>query len=452
VFKKWVNWRVGLVAIVIVLAAVAFAPCSTVHEIHNSDQPFNFALVDPRPRVDDWPWWRGTAARNVASVEMFPTQWPLSENDGWQIAVAGSGIATPCLWGDQLFLLNSDTAAQRVSLLGFSRATGRPTWQAELHQGGFPAVHEKNSHAAASPACDGQYVYAAAVAHGSLWLTAIDLTGVVVWQRPAGPYWSTWGYRSSPTIYKSLVIVAADQKSGSYLTAFHRQTGEIIWRVKRPNGESFGTPVVATVAGRAQLVLGGRGNVTSYDPANGTELWSCGTSAERFASTVTFDAEHVFATSKHPQPEVLCIRADGMGDVTRTHVAWRQSKIAGEFPSPVQHAGLLYILADDGRLSCVEASTGKIEWRMRLEGSFSASPVVAAEYVICSNEAGVTYVIQAGLSSVIVAKNTLPAGIMASPVIVGDSVYVRTLSGLHRITAASTQPMVERPNPAKRRL
>ncbi len=457
--KLW-NGRNIAVLLLGAVVTILFASNTGVREIRRANDPINFVLVDPQPGPEDWPCWRGADGTNTAPDSSPPLRWSVSENIAWQVPIPGRGHASPCVWGERIFVATADDARQTISLLCIDRDTGRTHWQSELHRGGLRDRHAKNSHASATPACDGRHVYVTSAVNGSVWVTAVDFAGRIVWQRAAGPYEARWGYGSSPTIYKSLIIVAADNKGAridrlrgaSFLAAMHRQTGEIVWRIERPAGDSFGTPIVATVSGRDQLLLAGKGAVHSYDPATGDLLWTCRWSAERAANTLAFDEDHVFASARHPQGELLCIRADGRGDVTSTHIVWREKQSAGEVPSPVLHEGLLYSLGDEGILSCLDAATGNVMWKRRLGGSMSASPLIAGGHLYGCNEEGVTFVVKLGGRGEVVAENALGDGLFASPVVSGDRLYLRTLGGLHCVAAPGTAPIAERTEDAKRRL
>lgn len=446
------NWRSGLVIIAII---VGVAQLSTQNggapEVRNADSPSNFVLVDPRPGIDDWPWWRGTDGRNIANSKHFPLQWSASDHHGWQVDLTGLGSATPSIWGNRLFLPIYDPESQRTYLKCVSRQDGVVAWKTMIHDRDPKSVRDPNLLQLATPICDGQSVFVVAHFRDRLWVTAVDLTGRLQWQHPAGPYRSPTGSVTSPALFKSLVIVSADQAKDSYIAAFHRQTGEIIWRTKRPKGESLGTPIVAAIAGRPQLVIGGPGAVISYDPATGEPIWTCRISAKQVFSSVTYDSERVFVTTSQPNAEVVCIAANGEGEVSGTHVVWRHSRFAGEIPSPVCHGGLLYLLTEDGRLSCLQAATGKLEWFKQLGGSFSASPVIAGDYVFCASESGETYFVRTGVSSPTIIKNTLAEGILATPIFAGDSIYIRTIHQLHRIVAQNPEPVVERVRESRRR-
>ena len=442
------------------VVAILFVSNTGVREIRRANDPINFVLVDPQPGPEDWPGWRGTGGTNTALGSSPPLRWSISENIAWQVPVPGRGHASPCIWGERIFVATADDQRQTISLLCIDRDTGRSHWQSELHRGDLRVRHAKNSHASSTPACDGQHVYVTSAVNGSVWVTAVDFAGRIVWQRAAGPYEAKWGYGSSPTIYKSLVIIAADNKGAridrlrgsSHLAALHRQTGEIVWRIERPTGDSFGTPIVATVSGRDQLLLAGKGAVNSYDPATGDALWTCRWSAQRAANTLAFDEDHVFASARSPQGELLCIRADGQGDVTATHVVWREKQAASEVPSPVVYEGLLYSLGDEGVLTCLNAATGKVMWKRRLGGNVSSSPLIAGGHLYCCNEEGVTFVVKLGGRGEVLAENALGDGLFASPVVSGNKLYLRTLTGLHCLTVPGTGPLAERPEDAKQRL
>ena len=447
------NWCAGVAvafaAIAILVAALV--PVSDVAEIHCADSPANFSLANPQLTQDDSPSSGGKENRIAAASDEFPTRWPADDHEGWRIPIPGKSDAAPCLWGDYVFLFSADPGSRRVSILCNNRSDGHLAWRTQLH---VSAAHETavgDFRVFVTPVCDGRNVYAVTSFDGQLWVTAVNLDGKIVWQHAAGPYDIGAGYRSSPILFKSLVIVAADRAAGSYLAALHRQTGEIIWRVKRPDGESFGTPAIATIAGRAQLVLGGRKSVHSYDPATGEFIWLCRTQAERCSNSVAFDTEHVYASGPGPNTGLVCIKADGRGDITASHLVWQIPGITGEFASPVYHDKSLYVLADDGRLSCVRTDAGKVEWTRQLDGHFVASPVIAGKFLLCVSRSGKVCFVQTGIPGLPAIENMLAGHIDVAPIIAGDSIYIRTSRYLHRIDSSSPESVVERAEPDRRR-
>ena len=436
-------------SVVVGIFLFLFLGNSGVREIRRTAKSNGIALAEIRPGFHDWPWWRGTNHDNSVSTVSPPLKWSNSENVAWKVEVPGRGHSSPCLWSDRIFLSTSETNPQTISLLCYECHSGRVLWQKELHRGGFMPLHEKNSHASSTPACDGHYVYVANSIDGRIWMDAIDFDGRIAWRCDVGPYASEWGYASSAVIHDTTVIVMADNRGShidrligsSWLAAIHRQTGEVIWRIKRTEGDSFGSPTVATIAGREQLVVSGKGSVSSYDPRTGDLLWKCRWGIERTANTVAFDDRCVYASGRHPNGEIVCIRADGQGDVTETHVQWREKKSACDVPSPCVRDGCFYSLGDDGILSCLNTADGKLTWKRRLGGNMSSSPLIAGEHMFCCNEDGQTFVVRLGGRGEIDAENSLNEGIMASPIVSADRIFLRTLSHLYCLAVTNTAPI-----------
>ena len=207
------------------------------------------------------------------------TEWSESRNILWKVPVPGNGHASPIVCGGQVFIATADEQHQTQSLLCFDRQTGKPLWSRVIHTGGFMQKHAKNSQASATPACDGQRVFVPFLHAGGLWVTAVDLAaGDILWQTEAGPFVSEHGYGSSPVIWGSFVLVSGDSIGGGFLAALNRQTGALAWRRQRPNdgaNGSYGSPLIANLAGKPQLIQSGAGKVSSYDPATGEMFWRC---------------------------------------------------------------------------------------------------------------------------------------------------------------------------------
>jgi len=208
-----------------------------------------------QPTAGDWPWWCGTHRDNIAAPgQNPPREWSQTVHVIWRAEIPGRGHGSPCLWGAGLFLPAADDKAEVQYLLGFDRRTGQKRWQTEVHRGGFVRLNPKNSHASATPACDGRLIFMPFVVQDAIWLSALDFEGNIAWQKRLGDFQSMHGFAASPLVYKSLVIIAADSLKNSFLAAVHRRTGEIIWKADRPSYKlgTYASPTVGHVAGRDQ--------------------------------------------------------------------------------------------------------------------------------------------------------------------------------------------------------
>ena len=86
-----------------------------------------------------------------------------------------------------------------------------------------------------------------------------------------------------------------------------------------------------------------------------------------------------------------------------------------------------------GIAQCFEAATGKLVWKERIGGKFSASPLLADGRIYLSSHEGLTTVIESADEFKVLAENQLDGQIMASPVVVDADLLIRTDSHLYRI-------------------
>ena len=120
-------------------------------------------------------------------------------------------------------------------------------------------------------------------------------------------------------------------------------------------------------------------------------------------------------------------------DVTATHVAWKQRRAIPEIPTPLFYDGRLYLVKNGGIVSCLDRATGNTVYRQRLAagGHYAASPVAANGKIYTVNEAGVATVFKAGDTLKVLSENDLADRVMATPAIVGDTIYARTAGHLY---------------------
>ncbi|MDB5341160.1 MAG: outer rane biosis protein BamB, partial [Planctomycetaceae bacterium] len=232
-------------------------------------------LPAPQVAADDWPQWRGPNEDGISTGPAVPVSWKdgsAQENIVWKQQIPGRGHSSPVIVGDHVYVETADDQAQVQSVLSLSRADGKQVWKTDLFQGNFEkAMHGENTQASCTLAYDGERLFASFLNDRKIWVVALDLVGKEVWRKEVGGFTSKFGYSSSPTLYKSLVIIAADHQSGGFLAALNRQSGEIVWRKKRPEASSYASPRVITVSGKDELVICGCDLVASYDPLTGEQ-------------------------------------------------------------------------------------------------------------------------------------------------------------------------------------
>src|SRR5262249_52986276 len=123
----------------------------------------------------------------------------------------------------------------------------------------------------------------------------------------------------------------------------------------------------------------------------------------------------------------------GKGDVTKTHVAWKEKRSLPEVPSPLYYQGRLYLVKNGGILSSIRAKTGKLVYRKRLgaTGLYHSSPVGGDGKVYIASIEGKVVVLKAGDQFKVLARNDLGEEITATPALVDGKIYLRTEGHLY---------------------
>jgi outer membrane protein assembly factor BamB len=93
----------------------------------------------------------------------------------------------------------------------------------------------------------------------------------------------------------------------------------------------------------------------------------------------------------------------------------------------------LYFVSDAGIASCADAKTGEIHWSERLGGGFSASPFAAEGRVYFQNETGSTFVLKAGKTYELLAKNDIGEPTLATCAVTDGALFLRSEKFLRKI-------------------
>ena len=410
----------------------------------------------------DWPSWRGTNG-GVSSAPALPTRWSATENVAWKAPLAGSGVSTPIVSGDRVYVTSqvgagvrregnhprlvqgSDASAQGERPLGtaaaadpakttfvieaFNRRDGTRVWERRIDAAGdLTPVHDKHNLASSSPVTDGSLVFAW---FGTGQLVALDRAGAVIWQRQLasdhGAFDIQWGHGSSPVLHGDALILLCDQPARSYLLAIDKATGKDRWKADRGTGRaSYSTPLVVQGAFGTEIVINSTERIDGYDAATGAHLWHAG-EASRFAvPTPVFHGGVIYASRGYRSGPYMALRPGGRGDVNRTHTVWSVATGAPYVSSLLYYDGLVYMANDVGVLTAVDAASGQRVWQERVDGVFSASPVGGGGHVYFVSENGDTVVLKAGRAPQITGRNALGERSIASPALAGGQIFLRT--------------------------
>jgi outer membrane protein assembly factor BamB len=377
-----------------------------------------------------WPRWRGPGGQGLAVDSGYPDRWSDTENVLWRTRVPGRGHSSPIVWRDRIFLTTA-RGDGRASVLAFNRSDGKLLWETFNPDDTPENLHQKNSHASATPVTDGTRIYAS---FGNKGIMAVDADGRVLWHRSLGTFNNYHGTAGSPLLYKDRVIVFQDHAGGSqggaFVAALDAASGKTRWLTTRRGTVGWSTPVAIRAGDHDEIVVSSQSRVHAYDPDTGSELWTCRGNLFEVIPTPVVGHGLVFCSSGRAGP-TLAIRPGGKGDVTDTHLAWQSPKGSPFVPSPLLYGDNLYIVNDMASIATAfKAASGDVLWQGRLgvatrEG-FSASPVGVDGKVFFTNDDGETFVLRAGSTFDLLHVNRLNAQVLASPALVDKRWYFRT--------------------------
>jgi len=499
-----------------------------------------FAATSFASASDSWPTWRGTSLTGVVEGSKPPVEWSETKNVKWKTKIPGSGLATPVIWKDRIFLVTAiskggatsptpaqvnndrrpagdraaggagqrrpgggggfnreevlkqfdkdgdgqlndeERAAMRASFGGGGRGQGerrpgggRPN-RGGPRGGGGPAPqqehdfnvmaidrhsgeviwsrtassqtpheghHATNGFASASPITDGERLW---VSFGSRGIYCYTLEGDKVWETDLGDIRSRGGFGEAvqPALAGNHLILTWDHEDQSYIVALNKSTGEEVWRRERDERTSWTTPVVVEVDGVQQAIVAGSNKTRAYNPENGDIIWEASGLTSNVIPTPVIGNGIVYVASGYQGRAVQAIKLSAKGDVSGTdNIIWSAAHSAPYVASPVLSNNRLYMnKGNDAYFTCFDASTGEVLYQDEsLEGirGVYASPVAANGHIYIAGKEGSTVVIKDSDTFEIVSVNTLDDPIDASPVIVGDQMFIRSHTHLYCLSNES---------------
>ena len=373
-------------------------------------------------------------------MTLAPVKWAeTSENIKWKLPIDGLGWSSPVILEKHLWLTTATEGGKSLRAICVDAAAGKILHNVEVFKNDNPGpAHKKNSYASPTPVIDKDRVY---VHFGPNGTAALNPEGKVLWKQQGLKYNPVHGAGSSPVLVGENLLFTCDGVDSPYLVALDRKSGNVKWKAPRePNPDakkfSFCTPLPIEVGKTLQVVSPFAGGVTSYDPASGRSIWHVRyPNGYSVVPRPVYGHGLVYLSTGFDTPTMLAIRVDGKGDVTDTHVAWKQDKGAPRNSSPLLVGDELYFVSDAGVASCVDAKTGKQLWQERVGSAFSASPVLAGGNIYFLGEDGATSIVKADKTFTLVGKNDLKARTLASPAPIEGAMFFRTEKELLRIDA-----------------
>ena len=421
------------------------------------------AADTPKPPAPAaWPDYRGPWANGRASAPGdttpvgLPTRWSETENVVWKTPIPHRGWSTPVVLGGQVWLTTATLDGRDFFVLCVDAATGRILLGKRLFHALAPEPlgNNVNCYASPSPVIEPGRVYVHFGRYGTACLNTA--TFKVVWQRTDLRCRHFRGPGSSPVLFEDLLILTFDGVDVQYVTALDKRSGRTVWKTGRtaewndldaqgrPTREgdfrkAFSTPLVIDSGGRRRMISLGAKAAYAYDPRTGREIWKVRHTGHSSAPRPVFGGGLAIFSTGFGSTELWAVRTGGRGDVTDSRVVWKTRRNVPRMPSPVLVDDLVFMVSNEGTVTCLEAETGEVVWKERIGGNHAASPIVADGRLYFFSQQGKTTVLKAGRTVEVLATNTLDSGFMASPAVCGKALLLRTKTHLYRIESSGAR-------------
>jgi outer membrane protein assembly factor BamB len=359
----------------------------------------------------------------------------------WSVELPGWGTSSPVVYAGRVYVTTQaeQDGKKSLLLLCLDRRDGHELWRSDFGFGVNQRVHVKSNLAVNTPAVTDDAVY---VAFGNAEIARYTHEGKLIWVRryisDFGDPKMAWGYCISPLVIDDAILFSWDHHQGPcFLIGLDKLTGKTAWQKDRPIGTAHATPLLVEHHGQSDILVPGKHKLTAFDARSHNELWKYGEGEGTFngeiISSPVYGDGLVFLQLWRQSP-IHAIRL--RGDREPPERVWISKNPGPVEPSLLYYRGLLYVLMDNGVLTCLDGKTGAEKYRQRLGGNCNSTPIASDERIYLSNNDGQTFVVRAGPEFELLATNELGERITASPAITGDRLIYRTDSYLYCIGQA----------------
>ncbi len=403
-----------------------------------------------------WPELHGPDSDRF-SDRSLPQKWDEESHVSWKVPIEGRGWSTPLVdQREQVWITTAHPEGYWMDVIVVDGKSGDQLLRRRLRTTDNPEIlnNEVNTYAS----CTGAIVDGRAYLHfGSYGTFCLDTeTYAEIWRRTDLPA-SHWRGPASSVIEGEggTILLTFDAADLQYTACLDQLTGATRWITHRSTDfgdieeetgfptnagdfrKAYITPLLVSVGETRQLISVGSKGAQSYDPVSGAEIWSLAFKEFTPSSRPVYDPvnERVLINTGLGKPIIHAVDLSPKlkGAVTEEDIAWSVFQRTPRRSTPVLHGGVLYF-AEGGVLSAIDAQSGEKLWAERIGGTYSASLLATPEAVYAFSEEGETTVFAPSREAFQeLSKNTLEAGFMASPAVLGDSLILRTKEALYRI-------------------
>lgn len=355
----------------------------------------------------DWPAWRGPEHSGISrEIDLVETWDPVSKtNVLWESPIGGR--AAPVVMNGRIYLqcrTNHDVSAGSKELIHAQEqvvcrdvTNGNVIWEDKFNvfQTDIPAPRVGWAPMTGDPETGNVYMHSV-----SGLFRCYDGDGNVQWEKSLfeeyGKISGYGGRTQCPIIDEDRVIVGffglnwgdtAKPPPKMTYYAFNKLSGELLWTSPvggPPKDTNYSHPVIAVIDGQRLLIGGGAdGGIHAINARTGKSVWSFHMSRRGLNAAPAVVGHRVYISHGEDNIDntrfgrIECIDGRGTGDITKTNSIWRVDGIKAGYTGLLVQDGILYVVADTGRMYAYDSESGDELWNYSLGTVGKGSPVWA---------------------------------------------------------------------------
>lgn len=388
-----------------------------------------------------WTQFRGSLGNGLArSAAKPPTEWSAGGGYRWRTPLEGEGWSSPVIDRGNAYVTAAlktakDSFRLVVHKLDFESGRLLKTFQV-FRQGTdrtFP-IHSKNSHASPTLIIDNDRLF---VHFGYQGTACITTSGEIVWENRDLVFPPVHGNGGSPILFDRQLIFTCDGADEATVASLDRDSGEMLWRTPRPvDAErkfSFATPAAFQIDDQTQIIAPGSDCVVGLSPSDGRLLWTFESPGFSVVPKPMMSNGLLVYCTGFMRPSLIALKPGTAKNDWVASEQWRVERNVPKTPTPIVDEDGIVMISDEGILTRVNVEDGSINYRERLGGKFSASPIKVNDVIYLTNEEGTTTVVQAGSAFQTLAENRIGERTFATPAFAEDSLVLRSEKAMYRI-------------------
>ncbi len=357
----------------------------------SAEKPVAVPPVDASGGVKaSWTGFRGPRRDGVYRDSPIRTTWAASPPRLLWKQPIGDGFSSFAIAEGRAFTIEQRRDKEVVT--AYDVESGRELW---THEWNARFGDSTGDGPRATPAWHGGRVYALG-AMGEL--RALDaLTGTLLWRHNIleenGARNTQWAMSASPLVVDGKVIVLPGGTDRNSVVAYDETKGTKLWSVL-DDRQAYTAPMVATLAGRRQIVVVSARRIVGLTVDDGTVLWDFPwvTDYDVNASQPIVVAHNRLFVSAGYGHGAVVIELSVDGDRLSPKAVWQNTRMKNKFSSSVFYDGYVYGL-DESILACVDAATGELKWKGGRYGY--GQMLLASGHVIVLTEQGEIVLVKA---------------------------------------------------------